>query len=60
LLWRSGAQQNVSHAIWLNPTEIATSSADASIVLWQAGEQLATLWTRFAPDVTEGRKMAAE
>jgi WD40 repeat protein len=62
LLWRSGDQKNVSHAIWLSPTEVATSSADASIALWQAfsGEHVATLWTQFAPDVTQPRKMVAE
>jgi WD40 repeat protein len=62
LLWRSDGQQNVSHALWLSADEVATSSADASIALWQAtsGEQLATVWTRFTPDVTDGRKMAAE
>lgn len=62
LLWRSGDQRNVSHALWLGPTEIATSSADASIALWQAssGERIATLWTRLGPDFMEGRAMTAE
>jgi WD40 repeat protein len=62
LLWNSTSQKNVSHALWLSGFEVATASADASIALWRSssGEQVATLWTRFTPDVTEGRKLVAE
>jgi hypothetical protein len=55
LLWRSSQQKNVSDALWLSAGEAATSSADASISLWQAtsGEHLATLWTRFTPAISD-------
>jgi WD40 repeat protein len=61
LLWRSAEQRNVSHAIWLDSGEAATSSADASIAHWQAssGAHLATLWTRFTPEVADLSRMAA-
>ena len=50
LLWRAGDQPNVSHVMWLNGEELASASADSSVALFRAssGEQLATLWTRFA------------
>jgi WD40 repeat protein len=62
LLWKTSSQRNVSHALWLSAARVATTSADASIAFWRAGtgEQTATLWTRFTPDVTEGRKLVAE
>jgi WD40 repeat protein len=62
LLWRSSQQKNVSHAIWLGSGEAATSSADASIALWQAtsGEHLATLWTRFTPAANGDRRLAVQ
>jgi hypothetical protein len=60
LLWRSSQQQNVSDALWLSAEEAATSSADASISLWQAtsGEHLTTLWPRFTPASNDRRLVA--
>jgi WD40 repeat protein len=62
LVWKSGSQKNVAHALWLSDSEVATASADASIALWRAtsGEKISTLWTRFTPEVTAGRKQVAE
>ncbi len=62
LLWKATGQANVSHALWLGDGEIATSSADASIAVWQAsaGQQVARLWTRFTPDMTQARQQVAE
>jgi tricorn protease-like protein len=50
LTWRADDQPNVSHVLWLNGEELASASADSSVALWRAssGEQLATLWSRFA------------
>ena len=62
LLWKSSDQRNVSHALWLNGNELATASADASIALWRStsGDQLARLWTRFAPEMTDRMREVAE
>ncbi len=48
VLWRSDEQANVSHALWLSGSEVATASADASVAVYDAasGRQLARLWSR--------------
>lgn len=62
LIWRSAHPKNASHALWLNPQELAASSADGSIAVFSAsrGENVVTLWTQFAPDLVDGGRMAAE
>jgi hypothetical protein len=49
VIWKSTEQANVSHALWLGTNEVATSAADASIVVHEgmSGRQIARLWTRF-------------
>jgi WD40 repeat protein len=46
-LWTSSEQENVSHALWLNTGEVATSAADASIAVHYAatGKQLSRMWS---------------
>ena len=62
LVWHSGSQRNVSSALWLSPTEFATSSADSSVALWHVdrGEQFARLWTRFTHEAEARRHQVAE
>jgi len=57
LRWHKTHQRNVSHAVWLNNENIATASADSSVVLQNkaSGTRLATLWPRFtSSNETEG------
>jgi hypothetical protein len=55
LAWHSPMPKNASHLLWLNPDELAASSAAGSITLFSAprGEILATHWTRIAPEMAD-------
>jgi hypothetical protein len=54
-VWHSPVPKNASHLLWLNPEELAASSASGSITILSAaqGEVAQTIWTRFAPAVTQ-------
>ncbi len=61
LQWHSRSQRNVSSALWLSGSELATSSADGSIAIWTSpGERVATLWTRFTDEAQRRRDQVAE
>jgi WD40 repeat protein len=61
LHWHSRSQRNVSSALWLSGSELATSSADGSIAIWTSpGDRVATLWTRFTPEALRRRDQVAE